>query len=181
MAKDVFDEVTGELISMPPSFYGYVDPEIVAKFGVMLRTGYNYDRDQASADTALACNDPSLAQQHMADDADINTIVKRFGLTGQLPENVRLPEYGDFTGINDYASALRALSEADENFLEIPAELRARFHNSPQRFLEFVENPTNLEELYSLGLAVRPSGGEQPSRDAPTAQPNASPQGNATP
>jgi phage internal scaffolding protein len=172
MMKDEFDPFTGELLPVPVG-HAYDAP--------FFRTGYNYDRDQATADTALACDDPSLAQQHMADDADINTIVKRFGLTGQLPENVRLPEYGDFTGVNDYASALRALSDADENFMEIPAELRARFSNSPQRFLEFVENPNNSEELYSLGLAVRPSGGEQPSRDAPTAQPSASPEGNATP
>jgi len=115
-----------------------------------------YDPDALSRATGLLCEDLSLAQQSMAEDADINVIVKRFGLIGGLPENSRLPQYGDFTGIGDYGSALRAVREADEAFLEYPPELRARFDNDPQRFLEFCSDSSNQEALYDLGLADRP-------------------------
>lgn len=65
-----------------------------------MRSAYNYLRDDVSFDTGLSCDDESLAQQHMAEDADINVIVKRFGLTGQLPQGHRMPEFGDFTGVS---------------------------------------------------------------------------------
>jgi len=97
----------------------------------VFRTPYNYDRDAASNETALVCDDPSLAVQDERDECDINTIVTRFGLTGELPSGVRRPEYGDFTGIGDYRQALEAISAADEAFYSMPASVRARFQNNP--------------------------------------------------
>ena len=49
-----------------------------------LRSLYNYDRDAASSESGLACDDPTLAQQQFRDEADINTILERFGRTGLL-------------------------------------------------------------------------------------------------
>ena len=50
-----------------------------------VRNPYNYDMAAVSQETGLKCQDPSLAQQHMKDECDINVIVERFGVTGQLP------------------------------------------------------------------------------------------------
>jgi len=58
---------------------------------VFVRSPYNYDMAKASVESGLACEDASRAVQSQREDADINVIVKRFGLTGQLPQNVRVP------------------------------------------------------------------------------------------
>lgn len=127
-----------------------------------IRSPYNYDLQEASDATAIGPGGPSLTVQSMSEDADLNIMLKRFKVTGQMPETVRLPQYGDFSGITDFQSALNAVIEAEDNFLELPAELRARFQNNPQLLLDFVENPGNIAEvkkLFGEENVVR-SGGE---------------------
>lgn len=119
-----------------------------------VRTPYNYDVDDVSFESGLLCCDVSLAQQNMLEETDINTIVKRFGLTGQLPQGVRVPSYGDFTGVFDYQSALAAIDDAADSFYQMPADVRSRFDNDPALFVDFCSNPANLDEMRSLGLAV---------------------------
>lgn len=117
----------------------------------------NYDDngfDQASNETGLKCLDKSLAQQQFGEEVDINTIVKRFNLTGQLPTNFNMPTYGDFTGISDYHTALNVVRAADEEFLSLPADLRARFDNDPGKLIEFLENDENRDEAVKLGLVA---------------------------
>lgn len=122
---------------------------IVAPF---VRSPYNYDVDEASSESGLLCLDPTLAVQDQRDEVDINTIVRRFGLTGQLPDNVRAPVYGDFDGVSDYQSAMNAVLAADAAFMTMPAEVRARFGNSAQEFVAFCSDEKNAEEMKKLGL-----------------------------
>lgn len=117
-----------------------------------LRTQYNYDMAEASKESGLACLDPSMAQQQFCEESNINFIVDRYGLNGELPADVRVPQYGDFTGVGDYQSALNAVREADASFMELPAKVRSRFDNDPQKLLEFVANDANRAEAVSLGL-----------------------------
>ena len=121
-----------------------------------LRTPYNYDVDLASDESALTCEDPSLTQQHQREDADINNIVARFGLTGELPFSDRQPRYGDFSTVTDYHSAMNAVRSADEAFMSLPGELRARFHNDPSELVDFLASPDNREEAIKLGLVNNP-------------------------
>ena len=108
-----------------------------------VRHPYNYDWAKESDETGLACADVSRTVQSQAEDADINVIVKRFGLTGQVPANVRVPSYEDFGDtVFDYRSALDAINLADRSFMAMPANVRARFHNSPQEFLEYCQELT---------------------------------------
>lgn len=118
------------------------------------RTAYNYDTDAVSRETSLHCQDESLAVQSERDECDINTIVFRFGLTGTMPQGVRAPMYGDFTGVRDYREALEAISAADEAFYSLPADVRSRFANNPALFVDFCSDPANLDEMRKLGLAV---------------------------
>jgi phage internal scaffolding protein len=126
------------------------------------RTGYNYDRDLASVESGLLCEDESLAIQSAAEEADINTIVRRFGLTGQLPGQVAMPRFGDFTGVPDFHSAMNLIRETQDEFMRLPAEMRARFDNDPQRLMEFLEDDRNRDEAVKLGL-VNPVSVEAPS------------------
>lgn len=123
----------------------------------IIRSYENFDRKANSDAVVLTCLDESRAIQSQKDEADINTIVRNFGVTGQLPQGVRVPEYGDFeTEVTDYASAVAAIKAADASFMAMPAEVRARFENDPQQFLEFCSDRANLEEMRKLGLAVPP-------------------------
>lgn len=119
-----------------------------------VRNPHNYDVDEASMASGLVCEDPSLAKQSFAEEADINTIVRRFGLTGQLPVGVRAPTYGDFTGIDNYHEAANAIAAANEAFERMPAEVRARFENDPGKFVDFCSEPENAEEALKLGLVL---------------------------
>jgi phage internal scaffolding protein len=166
MAIDEFDSVTPDLYGVKRRFSVMEGEIYVPPFN---RSAYNYDTDVVSVETGLDCCDPSLTQQHMAEDADINELVRRFGLTGKFPESHRVPQYGDFVGISDYRAALAAIDEADDQFFGLPADLRSRFDNDPARYMDFATNPANQEEIYALGLAERPRGAPIPSTDAPQA------------
>lgn len=119
-----------------------------------VRNPYNYDMSAASNETGLRCKDETLTKQAFAEESDINTIVKRFGLTGQLPEGLRAPQYGDFTEIGDFHQAMQAVREAQESFMQLPPNIRARFHNDPQELLEFCADNDNYDEAKKMGLVV---------------------------
>lgn len=122
---------------------------------VFIRSPHNYDMDAVSKETGLACDDPSLAVQSAAEDADINTIVRRFGLTGELPTDLKMPQSGDYAGVGDFHSAMSIVRRAEEEFMKVPAEIRARFGHDPQVFADFFNDPANQEESIRLGLATR--------------------------
>lgn len=129
----------------------------IIQLAVFLRTEYNYNRDRISDQTGLFCPpEEGQTQQQFAEEVDINTIVMRFGLTGQLPENPQPPVSGDFTGITDFQSAMNAVRRAEEGFMEMPANIRARFHNNPQEMLEFLEDRENYDEALKLGIVAKP-------------------------
>lgn len=117
-----------------------------------VRSPYNYDRRKASRTCALLCPDPSRTKQSFAEDADINTIVRRFNLTGQLPTGIRMPTYGDFSEVFDFHTAMNAIAKARESFDAMPAHIRARFHNDPAEFVDFCSNEENRQEAIKMGL-----------------------------
>lgn len=121
------------------------------------RSGFNYDGDAVSRETALSCDpEGSVTQQQFRDECDINEIVRRFGLTGKLPENPRMPVSGDFTGISDYQSAVNMVLNAEAAFMEFPADVRERFNNDPQKMMEFISLEKNRDEAIRMGLVPKP-------------------------
>lgn len=123
---------------------------------VFVRSPYNYDMSAASDESGLKCEDETLAIQSARDESDINTIVRRFGLTGELPSDVSMPQSGDFVGIGDFHSAMNLVRQAQDEFLRVPADIRARFNNDPARFMAFVEDGSNVDEARKLGLLREP-------------------------
>lgn len=113
----------------------------------------NYNPDKVSQETGLFCPEPTLAQQQFAEEADINTIVRKFGLTGELPEPGHMPQSGDFSqNVSDYQTALNMVISADRAFMEFPAEVRERFANDPHRMMKFIEDDRNKDEARKLGI-----------------------------
>ncbi len=106
----------------------------------------------------------TLAKQAFKAECDINTIMTRFEKTGLLEHvNQHQGDYGDYTNVPaDYQAALDQVMAAREMFGSVPSKIRARFENDPAKFLAFVEDPANAEEMYKLGLAKRPEGSAPP-------------------
>lgn len=127
---------------------------------VFIRSPNNYDADLVSLETGLTCVEPTLTKQAFAEEADINVIVQRFGITGSLPENPLPASFGDFTGISDYHSAMNAVAEANEAFDALPAAIRAKFLNDPANLVLFLEDPSNRDEAVSLGLVNKAPSSE---------------------
>jgi len=127
----------------------------MSKNAIFLRTPYNYDKDAASNESGLHCEDASLAQQHFKEECDINTILEKFNISGMLPEQPLSPRYGDFIGIGDYHTALNRVIAAQDEFEALPAQIRARFNNDPAQLIEFLENSDNRPEAEQLGLVEK--------------------------
>lgn len=118
-----------------------------------VRDAFNYDVDEASRDTALVCLDESLTVQSQKDEADINIILDRFGVTNQLPGAVRAPTFEDFGDtIFDYRTALEQVVMAQDAFMSMPAKVRSEFDNDPQKFVEFCSDEKNAKRMEELGL-----------------------------
>lgn len=142
----------------------------------------NYDPNEASQAAGLACLDESRTQQHQGDETDINLIVKRYTQTGVLPQTTLEPLYGDFETL-DFHTAQNRIRAAQEAFMAIPAEIRARFENDPGKFIEFASNPENADELVKLKLRNPPPRAEpappppEPASGTTGGTPNPPPQG----
>nr|QJB20826.1 MAG: internal scaffolding protein [Microvirus sp.] len=99
-----------------------------------------------------------LTQQQFKDDCDLNIIMKRYNEKGLLPDYIAQdPTYADFTTAPAFHEAVEIVARAQEQFDLLPSSTRARFENDPAKFLEFVNDPKNDEDLIKMGLATKPS------------------------
>ena len=119
---------------------------------IFLRSPYNYDTDEASQEAGLECPEETMAKQSFKEQSDINTIVNTFMKTGVMPELVNMPTYGDFSDAPDYQTALNLVMQAEDQFMQLPAMLRAKFENDPGQLLAFLEDDANRAEAEALGL-----------------------------
>lgn len=141
---------------------------------VFYRSPHNYDVDAASDEATVGPPGESLTVQSQTEDADLNVMMRRFGVTGKLPESVTVPRYGDFSEITDFRSALHVIQQSTEEFMRLPPDLRASYQNSPQLFLEAVESGHAFEALQKAGLTVSNapggvSGGDPSMQGSPPA------------
>jgi len=124
----------------------------------MLRSARNRREDEMSLYTSVSFfgeNAISKTVQSEKDNCDINVILKRFRLGGQLPTSARVPSYENYEGIFDFQSAMNAVRSGEEAFAELPSDIRRKFANSPQAFLEYAANPENIDGLRKMGLAKK--------------------------
>ncbi len=97
----------------------------------------------------------SMTDQQYKAESDINEILRRYNCGLGLPPSRGAGRFADVSECGDYASMLDKVLQANKQFEALPSDVRSRFGNSPAMFYEFVSNPSNLEELCKLGLAVR--------------------------
>lgn len=98
----------------------------------------------------------SLVEQHHKQICDINHIVRRFRKTGLIDHVSNLQaRYDDFTGVGSYHECMNKLVQAEEAFLQLPAEVRKEFQNDPGIMLDEIQKPENYDRMVELGLLAR--------------------------
>ena len=113
---------------------------------MIIRTPFNYSKSDNSVSNASNTGEKLVTKQSFKDECDINNIVRRFGVTGQMPVADMRAMYGEFDTITDYQSALNKVMDADKAFMTVPSDIRARFNNNPAEYMRF------LSELYVIPL-----------------------------
>lgn len=109
------------------------------------------------------CGGVQLTKQAMQAECDVNKIMSKYEKTGMLTHVNKFPgNYGDFTEATDYHTSLLQVMEAQEAFDALPATVRSRFQNNPGKFLEFAENPDNLDQMVEMGLATAVEAAPEP-------------------
>lgn len=95
-------------------------------------------------------------KQEFRDEADINTIMAKYQSTGEMPVlNQVAPQYLDATNLTDFHDLQNQVLAAQALFGQLPSKLRDRFGNDPGSFLDYVQQPSNFDEMYELGLLDR--------------------------
>lgn len=70
-------------------------------------------------------NEPTMTDQSQANETDINVIVKRFGISGQVPQGNAQPMYGDFTMFPDNLRDMMHLArDLNERRAALPPQLK---------------------------------------------------------
>lgn len=147
--------------------------EVLPEVSPRLRTQTDYlfrpaAEARISDQAGVCCRDESLTQQQFKDEADINVLVKRFGLDGLMQ---RIPPvdpgyYGAAGDLPDLRTVLEVAREAQERFMSLDPKIRRRFNNDPAELWRFVQDPSNHEDAVRLGLLqkVSPAPAPEPQR-----------------
>ena len=102
---------------------------------------------------------PSRVQQQFARECDINHIMAKYSQTGRLTDGsgTSPPMYGDFSDVKDFHEAQSVVLDANQKFSSLPSHVRFRFSNNPELLLNFLQDPSNLDEAIKLGLVDKNS------------------------
>lgn len=96
---------------------------MTAKDGQLHRQQWSYDKDDNSDSTAHPGGGDSLTRQEYKDEADINNIVRRFG----VDSFARQPIFGQVDFDRGLQEAFADIATANELFRTLPPELRDKY------------------------------------------------------
>ncbi len=89
----------------------------------------------------------------MQKECDINQIMAKYQKTGLIDHFAKHGgDYG-FASAVSLHEAMNIVTKAEQMFDDLPSKARSRFEGDPARFLEFVQNPANQQEMFELGLS----------------------------
>lgn len=127
----------------------------------------------------IDCSKDGKTKQEFSKQCNINTIMSQ-AMKGIMPNYRQDENYIDTTGLQSYQEALYQVREAERQFNLMPAELRNKFDNNPQRMIDWVNQEENKAEAIELGMLPRETGvqpeGKPQSKD-PESDPKTPPEG----
>lgn len=106
----------------------------------------------------IVFTEPSMTDQSQFQESDINYIVKKYadGRTGittlDLGADAGVLQYGDTLLPGDYETALDLINAVNEEFYELPSQVRAEFNHNPKELINALADPRQKVRLQSLGL-----------------------------
>ncbi len=97
--------------------------------------------------------DEDMTEQSHKQACNVNCIMAKYQKTGVIDHiKIHGPQYMDVPAI-DYREAMEIVANSNSMFEELPSRARLHFDNSPEKFLEYVQDPNNdHEKLHELGL-----------------------------
>ncbi len=91
-------------------------------------------------------------KQSFKEECDINIIIAKYDRTGAIGHlNRKTANYG-FATSEDFASAMRTVTDAQTMFNQLDPKIQTRFGGDPAAFLDFAQDPANKAEGVQLGL-----------------------------
>jgi len=110
------------------------------------------DRIQVLADVGTR----SRTKQANRAETDINLMVARYKKTGIFQNlNPREPKYGDFSEAVSLEEAYQRVSDANESFMALPANVRALAQNNPVVLMEMLADEGATQALVKAGLPIK--------------------------
>lgn len=101
--------------------------------------------------------EPSRTVQASKDECDVNKIMAKYQKNGLLTHLNRFEgKYDDVSNAVEYQEALNIVRESERVFMTLPSSVRAKFENDPGAFMAFVNDPSNANEMITLGLRRAP-------------------------
>lgn len=106
----------------------------------------------------IVFTEPSMTDQSQFQESDINYIVKKYadGRTGittlDLGADAGVLQYGDTLLPGDYETALDLINAVNEEFYELPSQVRAEFNHNPKELINALADPRQKVRLQALGL-----------------------------
>jgi phage internal scaffolding protein len=119
--------------------------------GTVIRNRHGLDCQQAIED-----GEEVRVEQHHKDEVNVNNIVRKHGME-LITKVAALQEftYDDVVG-NDFQESMNILLKAADAFESVPSDIRKQFDNDPAKFLDFVHNPDNKDQMITWGLMEAP-------------------------
>lgn len=91
--------------------------------------------------------DDGRTKQSFKDETDIQKIMARADKAGTISHLQKYEgvyaDYSDF----DFAQQINDLAKGRQIFEDLPAELRREFHQDPDEFFAYVNDPANIDKL----------------------------------
>lgn len=111
------------------------------------------DGDEGRAITD--CGLISRTKQSFKDECDVNVVVRNHAQTGMWAHlNPMAPTYGDFSLATELQKSMQLVSDAQDEFMELPAAVRSLCNNDPVELLSRLAIPTAAQALVDAGLPV---------------------------
>lgn len=120
----------------------------------------------------------SLTQQHFKDDVDINNIVRKYAQDGLMPLAKKQQQFGYATS-QTFTEAMFTVATAEEEFMQLPSEVRSHFNNDVAAYLDAASDETQRPLFEELGM-LEPLP-DQERETVPTEPPAATPAAETAP
>lgn len=122
----------------------------------MFRTPYS--KAVRAPSHGITFTEESKTLQSEYESTTIDWYLRRYSATGVDPfaDRALNARFGDFSNYQSFLDAQNKLAGIRQGFEQLPSEVRARFNNNINAFMEFVTDPQNADECVSMGLIQAP-------------------------